>query len=252
MNTKNIKLLRKKLKKVVISSWTQLSDPNLAEILCHKNFDCLTFDLEHGIFNLKDLSQLLRVASNNNKAALVRLPSKNLEICRQILDAGADGIIIPNITDVEELKYIIKLNLLPPKGKRGVGFSRSNKFGKEFKSYINSKTHPVIIGMVENKKALKNLDKILKVKNLDCVLIGPYDLSASLGIPGKFNDLKFKNALKFIKLSCKKNKMPCGLHLIEPNFKKLKKYINDGFNFIPYSTDTYILNQAIDKMFKKN
>ena len=54
MNTKNIKLLRKKLKKVVISSWTQLSDPNLAEILCHKNFDCLTFDLEHGIFNIKD------------------------------------------------------------------------------------------------------------------------------------------------------------------------------------------------------
>ena len=58
--------------------------------------------------------------------------------------------------------------------------------------------------MVENKKALENLDKILKVKNLDCVLIGPYDLSASMGIPGKFNDLKFKNALKFIKLSCKK------------------------------------------------
>ena len=87
MNTKNIKLLRKKLKKVVISSWTQLSDPNLAEILRHKNFDCLTFDLEHGIFNIKDLSQLLRVASNNNKAALVRLPSKNLEICRQILAA---------------------------------------------------------------------------------------------------------------------------------------------------------------------
>ena len=68
MKTKNIKLLRKKLKKVLISSWTQLSDPNLAEILCHKNFDCLTFDLEHGIFNIKDLSQLLRVASNNNKS----------------------------------------------------------------------------------------------------------------------------------------------------------------------------------------
>ena len=67
--------------------------------------------------------------------------------------------------------------------------------------------------MVENKKALENLDKILKVKNLDCVLIGPTSFCV-LGIPGKFNDLKFKNALKFIKLSCKKNKMPCGLHLI--------------------------------------
>ena len=104
--------------------------------------------------------------------------------------------------------------------------------------------------MIENEKALKNLDKILKIKNLDCILIGPYDLSASMGIPGKFKNTKFKNAVKFIKSSCKINKIPCGLHVIEPNFKELKKYANQGFNFLPFSTDTYILNQAIEKMFK--
>ena len=136
MNYKRIKKLRSKLKRRVVSSWSQISDPNLTEILCHKKFDCLTFDLEHGIFNIKDLSQLIRVSEKNNKPALVRLPSKNLELCRQVLDSGADGIIIPNIKSSFELKKIVDLNLLPPKGKRGVGFSRSNNFGKNFKTFM--------------------------------------------------------------------------------------------------------------------
>ena len=252
MNYKRIKILRSKLKRRVVSSWSQISDPNLTEILCHKKFDCLTFDLEHGIFNIKDLSQLIRVSEKNNKPALVRLPSKNLELCRQVLDSGADGIIIPNIHSSFELKKIVDLNLLPPKGKRGVGFSRSNNFGKNFKTYIKSKTSPIIIAMIENKEALKNIEKILKVKNLDCILIGPYDLSASIGSPGKFNSVKFKEAIEFIKSKCKKNKIPCGLHLIEPNYNKLKKLTKEGFNFIPYSTDAYIMNNAVEDMFKRN
>ena len=69
MNYKRIKILRSKLKRRVVSSWSQISDPNLTEILCHKKFDCLTFDLEHGIFNIKDLSQLIRVSEKNNKPA---------------------------------------------------------------------------------------------------------------------------------------------------------------------------------------
>ena len=106
--------------------------------------------------------------------------------------------------------------------------------------------------MIENKEALNNIEKILKVKNLDCILIGPYDLSASIGSPGKFNSVKFKEAIEFIKSKCKKNKIPCGLHLIEPNYNKLKKLTKEGFNFIPYSTDAYIMNNAVEDMFKRN
>ena len=92
---------------------------------------------------------------------------------------------------------------------------------------------------------------ILMVKNLDGILIGPYDLSASMGIPGKFKKIKFKKALEHIKTSCKNHKISCGLHLIDPSYKKLKEYIRRGYNFIPYSTDTHIINQAVEKLFKK-
>lgn len=253
MNAKILKIIRSKFKnkKTVISSWSQISNPNLAEILCDKNFDCLTFDFEHGLFNISDLPNLLRVAEINKKASLVRLPNKNIEICRQVLDAGADGIIIPNIKNEVELKKIIKINLLPPKGKRGVGFSRSNKFGKEFKKYINSNTQPLIIAMIEDIEAIKNLRKILQVKNLDGILIGPYDLSASMGIPGKFENREFKKNINLIKSECRNYKISYGLHLIDPSYSKLKKLIKEGYNFIPYSTDTFIINNAVKNLFRK-
>ncbi|OUV61086.1 MAG: hypothetical protein CBC82_07025 [Cellvibrionales bacterium TMED122] len=253
MNTKILKIIRSKFKKkkTVISSWSQISNPNLVEILCDKNFDCLTFDFEHGLFNISDLPNLLRVAEINKKASLVRLPNKNIEICRQVLDAGVDGIIIPNIKNEVELKKIIKINLLPPKGKRGVGFSRSNKFGKEFKKYINSKAQPLIIAMIEDIEAIKNLRKILQVENLDGILIGPYDLSASMGIPGKFENREFKKNINLIKSECKNYKISYGLHLIDPNYSKLKKLIKEGYNFVPYSTDTFIINNAVKNLFRK-
>lgn len=251
MNTQLINKFRKKLKKgiPVISSWSQISDPNLLELLVNKKFDCSTLDFEHGIFSIENLPNLLRVLEINKKLSLVRLPNKNVELCRQVLDTGSDGVIIPNIINEVELKRIIDISILPPKGTRGVGFSRSNKFGKKFNNFIKSKTQPIIIAMIENLSAIKNLKNILSVKNLDAILIGPYDLSASIGIPGKFENNKFKKNLDYIKYNCKKYKVPCGLHLIEPNFKMLKQYKKQGYKFIPYSVDTVIINKAIQKLF---
>ena len=115
MNIVELKKIKKKIKKnkPIISSWSQLSDPNLLEVYAINKFDCLTLDFEHGLFDISSLPNLIRVAEKKRKIILVRLPNKNQEICRQVLDAGADGIIIPNIINDVELKKIINLSLLP-------------------------------------------------------------------------------------------------------------------------------------------
>ena len=253
MNFSLIKKFRNKIKKgkPIVSSWSQISDANLLELLMHGKFDCSTLDFEHGLFSIENLPNLLRVLEVNKKLSLIRLPSKNIEICKQVLDAGADGIIIPNVVNVQELKKIIDICKLPPKGSRGVGFSRTNKFGKKFNNYIKSKTSPVIIAMIENLNGIKNLTKILSLKDIDAILIGPYDLSASMGIPGKFENKNFKKNLDYIKKSCSTHKVPCGLHLIEPNFKKLLKLKKQGYKFIPYSVDTVLINQSVESLFNK-
>ena len=105
--------------------------------------------------------------------------------------------------------------------------------------------------MIENTVSVKRLEKILLVKGLDAILVGPYDLSASMGITGKFNHPKFKSTLYKIKKLSKQYKIASGIHVIEPSYKKLRKYIKEGYQFMPFAADTILLNLAIKNSFKK-
>ena len=250
---KNIKKFRKDLKqgKVLVGGWMQLSNSNLAEVMSDSNYNWIALDMEHGSFSIGDLPNLFRAIELKKKLPLVRLPNKNVEVCAQTLDAGCAGVIIPNIKNVSEFISIRNACYLPPNGTRGVGYSRANLFGKKFAEYKKEKTKPIIIAMIENIFSVNNLEKILSVKGLDAILIGPYDLSASMNITGKFKHPKFKSAINKIKKLSKKYKIPCGIHVIEPKHKILQKYIRQGYQFLPYSTDTVLLNTALKKSFNK-
>ena len=250
MSKEVIKKFRKNLKngKALIGGWIQVSNSNIAEIMSSADYSWIAFDLEHGSFSVRDLPDLFRSVEINKKLALVRLPNKNLEICSQALDAGCSGIIIPNIKNEIELNTLIRSCYLPPQGTRGVGYSRANLFGKKF-NRKNKK--PIVVAMIENIYSVNRLEKILQVKGLDSILIGPYDLSASMGITGKFKNIKFKSAIKKINKLAKKFKIPSGIHVTEPNYKILKKYIKEGYQFLPFSTDTKLLNYAIKNSFNK-
>ena len=250
MNKRNIKKFRKDLKqgKTLIGGWIQISNSNIAEIMSNAHYSWIGFDMEHGSFSIGDLPDLFRSVEINNKLALVRLPNKNLEICSQALDAGCAGVIIPNIKNEIELNLLKKACYLPPHGSRGVGFSRANLFGKKINRQNNK---PIIIAMIENINSVKRLEKILLVQGLDAILIGPYDLSASMGMTGKFNNSKFKLIIEKIKQLSKKFKVPCGIHVIDPNYKALMKYAKLGYQFLPYGSDTVLLNSALKSSFKK-
>ena len=250
MRKEAINKFRKDLKKrkALIGGWIQVSNSDIAEIMSSAAYSWIAFDLEHGSFSVGDLPDLFRAVEINKKLALVRLPNKNLEIRNQILDAGCSGIIIPNIKNEIELKSIIKSCYYPPHGTRGVGYSRANLFGRKF-NQKNKK--PIVIAMIENLNSVNRLEKILQVKCLDAILIGPYDLSASMGVTGKFNNSKFKLIIKKIKNLSKKFMIPCGIHVTEPNYKILKKYVKEGYQFLPFSTDAKLLNHAIKNSFKK-
>ena len=251
-SNKIINNFRKKLKKKYITSaWMQLSNTNLTELLCASYFDAVTFDFEHGVFSTHNIANLVRAAELKKKIKWARLPNHNKEFCSQVLDAGCDGIIIPNIKSAKELKYFRDAIYHPPKGKRGVGFSRENLFGKNFTKNIKIKKNPILVAMIENKIGVQNLKEILAVKELDAILIGPYDLSASLGVTGKFNDAKFKKTIDYIKKITKKTNTSVGMHVLDDNYKILESYIKKGFNFLPYCTDAALLNSSIKASFRR-
>ncbi len=158
------------------------------------------------------------------------------------MDAGAYGLIIPNIESKEQLQDVVKFANYPPKGKRGVGYCPANNYGNNFEGYIETIKNPIIIAMIESKKGLENIDKIITCEGFNGILIGPYDLSASLNITGKFSNKKFKSAIKKILGTCKLNKKSAGIHQVKPSISDLKKLIKQGFNFIPYGMDSVFLS----------
>tara|TARA_B100000787_G_scaffold168655_1_gene157836 strand:+ start:2405 stop:3184 length:780 start_codon:yes stop_codon:yes gene_type:complete len=236
------KRLKKNCSSVSIGSWLQIPDPNISEIMSNSNFEWLVIDLEHGSFSKKDMINCFRAISLGNSLPFARVRNDNKTEIQEALDSGACGIIVPNIKNNSQLQKVISYSCWPPKGSRGVGFSRANIFGKIFDKYKVFAQNPFLVAMIECKEGLENIHTISKNDALDAILIGPYDLSASLGSTGNFTNKKFTNAIKKIVSTCKKNHISVGMHQVAPKEDDLKKLIKKGFNFIPYGIDTSFLN----------
>ena len=197
--------------------------------------------MEHGSISYQDLTNLSRAIELGQSLPLVRLSSNNIFECNKILDAGISGFIIPNIEDEQTITKIIEIASYPPNGKRGIGFSRANSFGRNFNNHLINGKQPLIIPMIESVKGIENLDDILTVKGIDAVFIGPYDLSASLKCIGKFDKKIYQESVNKIKKTCKQHNVPVGIHVVKPDNNELKKYINKGYQFISFGMDSSFL-----------
>jgi len=238
-----IEEIRNKLNsnEVSIGSWMQIPSSTVAEIMGNSGYDWVAIDMEHGSINVAQLPDIFRALELGNTLPLVRLTEGTSKQAKQALDAGAGGIIIPMLESAEHLEFMINSSKWPPIGKRGVGFSRANLFGEFFDNYVKEAHNPLIVAMIENISALDNLESILKVKGLDAILIGPYDLSASIGHTGKFQHPVFIEAIERISLLSRKHSVAFGIHVVEPELTNLDAKIKEHYQFIAYSIDSVFL-----------
>jgi len=234
------KLRKKILNKYSVGCWLQIPSLENLEIILENRYDWFCIDYEHGFISQDKLGEMISLINKSNKVPLVRLASTDSKDSIKIIEAGASGIVIPQVKNVAHVKKIIDACNYPPLGSRGIGFSRANRFGKGLNFHIK-KFKPIIVAMIETKSAVENLDKILQLDGLDAIFIGPYDLSASYNITGKFKSKKFQNILKQIKKIADKNNIACGMHVVKPNKKELKSLIRKKFKFLAYSMDSVII-----------
>ena len=226
----------------------QIPSAEIAEILSStSSYEWIVVDMEHGSFSREQLPSIIRAISLNSALPFVRLQSNRPSAVKDIVDCGFNGYIVPMIEESTQLEEIYNAIMFPPNGRRGVGFSRSNQYGINFKREVVSQQRPFLVAMIETKKALLNLGQILNYEFLDAVIVGPYDLSASLGICGNFESDIFKDAYLEIKKNCQDKNIPFGIHLIEPNSSKLKDLILEGARFIAFSMDSVMLYSSKPK-----
>lgn len=241
-----IKSIRQSLKenKPSIGSWMQISNSSVAEIMGQAKYDWVAIDLEHGAFSLHQLPDIFRALELGDTLPIARLSNGQPKECKQVLDGGAGGVIVPMIESAEQLIKVRNACYWPPAGTRGVGFSRANLFGKSFDSYINEAQAPLLIAMIEHIRAVDNLDEILQVRGLDAIFIGPYDLSASMGLTAKFDEIEFISTVEKICSLCKQHKIPYGIHVVMPERTELEQRIVEGYQFIAFSIDAVFLSKS--------
>ena len=252
MRIEKIKTIRKKLQndQVSIGTWQQIPHASISEILGQAGYDWVAVDMEHGSVGVDQLPDLFRAIELGGSLPLARIAESNPKDCKQALDAGAGGIIAPMIESAEQLTMVRNACCWPPIGTRGVGFSRANLFGKHIESYKEEAKSPLLIAQIEHIDAVNNLDDILQVEGLDAIIVGPYDLSASMGITGEFDSPKFIEIMANIMSVCKEHNVPCGDHVVQPNQELLNERIKQGYRFIAYGTDgVFLVNSA---QFQKN
>ncbi len=237
--------------KAKIGSWITLPNVSIAEIMAKSGFDWLAVDLEHSSITINQAEELIRVINLCDVRPLVRLTSNNSDLIKRVMDAGAHGIIIPMVNSVDDLLHASDSIKYPPNGKRGVGLARAQGYGANFEEYLEwQKTETLIIAQIEHKDALENLESIFESGLLDSYIIGPYDLSGSLGIPGQFDHPIFIEALEEILSIGNSKSIPSGIHIIEPNLNELADRIKEGYEMIAYSLDIRMIDSHSRAVFK--
>ncbi len=231
--------------RVTIGSWITLAHPAIAEILATAGFDWLAVDLEHSVITIREAEELIRIIELSGAVPLVRLTANDPSQIKRVMDAGAHGVIVPMVNSPAEAEAAVAAVHYPPRGRRGVGLARAQGYGTRFEAYRQWLARAaVIIVQIEHIDAVEQLESILTVEGVDGYLIGPYDLSASLGHPGHFSHPLVVKALKTVHQVARRLRVPGGVHVIQPDVEEAARRIRDGFTFIAYSMDMLLLGAA--------
>jgi len=245
--------LKRKLQRqeVTVGSWITLGHTSIAEIMAKAGFEWLAIDMEHSVITLDTAQQLVQVIEGCGVIPLVRVGENNPNIIKRVMDAGACGVIVPMVNTKEQAEAAVKAVKYPPIGTRGVGLARAQGYGNKFDEYASSvNEESIVIAQIEHIDAVNNLDSILSVEGIDGCIIGPYDLSGSLGVPGNFEHPAMLAALEKVELTCKEKKVAVGMHVIQPDYTLVLEQATKGYSFIGFSLDILFLGNSCREQVK--
>jgi 2-keto-3-deoxy-L-rhamnonate aldolase RhmA len=187
------------------TGYGQLRSPEAVRILAAAGFDWIFVDCEHGPFTTETVQDLCRAAVDNNLAPIVRVANMEYDLVARALDCGGQGVIFPRVESVELLEQAVRWAKFPPEGVRGFGLTPTQvNYEKatipQILEHVNQET--LVVLQIETQRAVEMRDELLSVPGLDAVMVGPVDLSISLGVAGDFQHSKMVAAMEAIRDSC--------------------------------------------------
>jgi len=199
-----------------------LNATGICEIIGHAGFDFCLIDLEHGAINLETAENMVRATETAGIASIIRVAHNRPELISQALDLGANGVHIPTISTREEAQEAVWASKFSPLGGRGVHPAvRAARYSADQPIYFNkANKETIVILAIEGTKGVDNIDEILKIKGIDAIFVGPYDLSQSMGVVGQVTHPKVVEKIQDIVALSKKSEVAVGVFIDTPEAAK--------------------------------
>jgi 2-dehydro-3-deoxyglucarate aldolase/4-hydroxy-2-oxoheptanedioate aldolase len=224
----------------------EFATPGIGHILKAAGMDFAFFDMEHSGFSFETLKSAVRYFEAAGVPTIVRVPALENDMLARACDMGAEGLLAPMISTPEQAKAMVDSVKYFPAGKRGVGLQMAHDNYRaapvaEALDAANQRT--CVVCLIETAEGAENVEKIAAVPGVDGLWVGHFDLSVSLGIPGEFSHPKFLAAMDGIIAAAKKHNRFLGR--LVPNVEQGIGFYKQGFDFICYSGDIWVLRDGL-------
>jgi len=234
---------------LLLGTILSLDSPDVAEILSGIGFDWIFIDAEHSTLDPHHLKTLFQ-AIGDASPCVVRLPALDEIAVKKTLDAGAAGLLVPQVNTAEEVKLLVKWGRYYPDGSRGLGFGRMQGYGLKVSEYFENANENILLSVqAETTEAVKNIESIVQVPGLDAVVVGPLDLSTNMGLSGQVQHPDVKAAIQHVAKVCFEANKPIGIFGLTA--EAVKPYIAQGFRFIVCGADTVLLGNAARQLLQQ-
>lgn len=233
----------------MVGTFFELGSVSAMECLANSGMDFAIIDTEHGYFSEETVMQLIIAAENGGLLPYVRIGDIRRPYVLRMLDIGARGLIVPNITDVSQVRELVRHAKFKPVGNRGFCPSRTSAWGaqewsKDVNAYMEECNRRVkLIPQCETKEALEQIDEIAALEGVDGIFVGPCDLSISLGVPLQFDSQVMTDAMHRILAACRKHGKQAVF--FASTVENARKWLDAGYQDVALNVDATIFTNAL-------
>lgn len=227
----------------VLSTFVIIKAPEVVELAALAGFDSVIIDLEHGPFELPDAVPLILAARARGIHPIVRVRSNQPSAIGAALDAGASGVLVPQVESEADARAAVSAAHFAPNGSRGVNpWVRAFDFEAGMRDYAKADDETAIMLLIEGRSGIAALPAILDIPRLDCVFIGPVDMSHALGFPGEPEHPAVIAEIERISDEARKKDVSVGV--FAATAEAARRWIERGVSFVAVSEDTRVLGHA--------
>jgi 2-dehydro-3-deoxyglucarate aldolase/4-hydroxy-2-oxoheptanedioate aldolase len=232
--------------------WSNLRSPAIARILAAAGFHWTYVDAEHGGFGIESLQDICRDAVSAGISPLVRVADLQYSLIARALDIGADGIVLPRVESPELLERTVSWTKYPPVGIRGYGLTPLHLNHEAVTiaqaiEHLNANT--MVVLQIETRRAVEAREELLSVPGVDAVMMGPVDLSISLGVPGDFQHPKMVEAMESVRDACLRHGVAPGTQTRTPELARFWK--ERGMKFLGCGTEAAMLLERARELVRQ-